>query len=153
MSSSLGGTSGFSRTADVGVPSRMALKMTPELSPRNGSVPVAISYKHCAEGKQIGAGIQFFGSHLFRRHISDGAERSTGAGQVLLAHRRLLGRCSRRFHHSAANWRHFRQPKIQNLGVSALGDEDVGRLDVAVDDAFGVGGVERVGNLDGQSEQ
>ena len=37
------GKSGFSRTADVGVPSRMALKITPELSPRNGNVPVAIS--------------------------------------------------------------------------------------------------------------
>jgi hypothetical protein len=45
MSSSFGGTSGFSRTTDVGVPSRMALKITPELSPRNGSVPVVISYK------------------------------------------------------------------------------------------------------------
>ena len=44
ISSSLGGTSGFSRTADVGFPSRMALKITAELSPRNGSVPVVISY-------------------------------------------------------------------------------------------------------------
>src|ERR1019366_7383892 len=38
------GRSGFRRTADVGIPSRIALKITPELSPRNGSVPVAISY-------------------------------------------------------------------------------------------------------------
>ena len=30
----------------------------------------------------------------------------------------------------------LRQPEIQNLGVSALGHEDVRRLDVAVDDAF-----------------
>src|ERR1039458_3141119 len=36
--SSSAGTSGFSRTAGVGAASRMALKMTPELSPRNGSV-------------------------------------------------------------------------------------------------------------------
>ena len=42
----------------------------------------------------------------------------------------------------------LRQPKVENLGVSALGDKDVRRLDVAVDDAFGVGGVERVGDLD-----
>jgi len=37
--------SGFSRTANVGAVSRMALKITPELSPRNGNVPVAISYR------------------------------------------------------------------------------------------------------------
>ena len=36
--------------------------------------------------------------------------------------------------------------------MAALGDEDVGRLDVAVDDAFCVSCVERVGNLDGQGE-
>ena len=38
------GRSGFSLTAGVGVPSKMALKITPELSPRNGNAPVAISY-------------------------------------------------------------------------------------------------------------
>jgi len=37
--------------------------------------------------------------------------------------------------------------------VATLGDEDVGRLDVTVDDPLGVGGVERVGDLDPQSEE
>jgi hypothetical protein len=37
--------------------------------------------------------------------------------------------------------------------VSALGDEDVGGLDVAMDNAFAVRGVERVGNFDRQTEQ
>jgi len=37
--------------------------------------------------------------------------------------------------------------------VAALGDEDVRGLDVAVDDPFGVRGIERVGNLDCEPEE
>ena len=47
----------------------------------------------------------------------------------------------------------FRQSEIQNLCVSPLGDEDVGGLDVAVDDSLGVGGIQCVGNLNSQAEQ
>ena len=34
--------------------------------------------------------------------------------------------------------------------MPALGDEDIRRLDVAMHDSFGMSGIERVGNLDGQ---
>jgi hypothetical protein len=37
--------------------------------------------------------------------------------------------------------------------VTAVGHEDVGRLDIAVDDSFGVCGIERVGDLDGEGQQ
>ena len=47
----------------------------------------------------------------------------------------------------------FCQAEVENLGVSALGDENVGGLDVAMDNAFAVRGVERVGDFDGQAEQ
>jgi hypothetical protein len=46
--------------------------------------------------------------------------------------------------------RNLSQPEVQNLGMATLGDENVGGLDVSVDDASSVSGVERVGNLDGE---
>ena len=43
-------------------------------------------------------------------------------------------------------------PEIQNLGVAALGHKNIGRLDVAVDDALCVGSVQSIGDLDAQIE-
>ena len=37
--------------------------------------------------------------------------------------------------------------------MTAIGDEDVRRLDIAMDDPFAVRGLEGVGNLDRQGEQ
>ncbi len=39
------------------------------------------------------------------------------------------------------------EAKIENFDGATLGNENVGGLDVAVDDAFFVGGVEGVGEL------
>jgi hypothetical protein len=41
--------------------------------------------QHSAEGEQIAPRIQFFRPRLLWRHISNGAERRTGTGQVVLA--------------------------------------------------------------------
>jgi hypothetical protein len=46
----------------------------------------------------------------------------------------------------------LRQTKVQNLGVSALGDKNVCWLNVAMHDASGVGSVQRVGDVDGERE-
>jgi len=40
-----------------------------------------------ATGEQIRVCVQFFGSDLLRRHVSDGAERRAGASQVLYVDR------------------------------------------------------------------
>src|SRR5262249_9408318 len=58
------------------------------------------------------------------------------AGMLLVIYRNQLG-----------------QPEIQDLGVISLGDEDVGWLDIAMDDALGMRGVEGVGNLKRKREQ
>jgi hypothetical protein len=46
----------------------------------------------------------------------------------------------------------FRQAEIENLRLPALGDEDVSGLDVPMNNAFRMGGVERIGNLDAELE-
>src|SRR6266849_10823185 len=45
------------------------------------------------------------------------------------------------------------QAEVKNFGVASASDEDVGGLDVAVDDALGMCGVEGVGYTDGEIEE
>ena len=47
----------------------------------------------------------------------------------------------------------FRQSKVENLRVTAHGDEDVRGLDVAMDDPRGVGGIQCIGDFDGQRKK
>src|SRR5215469_13275130 len=141
--SSSAGRSGFSRTGATGARFRMASKMVAVLSPRKGSCPVAISYKTAPnENKSVRAS-----SSLAR------ACRRTGAGEMLMlfTHRGSLSRS--RAHCPTACRHHFCQAEIQDLGMSTLGDKDVGRFEIAVNDAGYVRGIERVGNLNAEGEQ
>ena len=54
------------------------------------------------------------------------------------------GACRRRF----CSERELRQAEVQNLGLAAVGNENVGRLDVAMHDTLGVCHLERIGDLD-----
>jgi hypothetical protein len=47
----------------------------------------------------------------------------------------------------------FRQAKVEDLGVSPGRDEDVVGLDIAMNDAHGMSGVQCVGNLDSEHHQ
>jgi hypothetical protein len=47
----------------------------------------------------------------------------------------------------------LRKAEVENLGVPPFGDKNVGRLDVAMDDAFGMGSIERVGDFNCEAEQ
>src|SRR5207253_11037321 len=48
---------------------------------------------------------------------------------------------------------HFSKAEIENFGVSAIGHEKICRLNVAMDDALGMGGFESVGDLDTDVEE
>ena len=105
-----------------------------------------------AERKKIGAGVEFFGAGLLGRHVGDGAERAAGAGEVIGVGAAIGGErvADGGFGAGAGD---FGEAEVENFCVAARGDENVGGLDVAVDDAFGVGGVESVGDVDGEVEQ
>jgi hypothetical protein len=47
----------------------------------------------------------------------------------------------------------FCQAKVQDLRLATLGHENVRWFDVAMNDALRMGGVKRVGNLDGKVEE
>ena len=48
---------------------------------------------------------------------------------------------------------YLRKAEIQNLGMSALGGEDIRRFDVAVDNAGGVCGIQRICDFDSQRKR
>ena len=106
-----------------------------------------------AERKQIAARIQFPGSHLFRGHVNHCPYGDARAGQVVFHGRRRLRRQLRIACRLTHRLQHLRQAEIQNLRMSALGDEDIRRLDVAVDDPRRVSCVKRVCDLNSQSQQ
>ena len=103
--------------------------------------------------EQVRSCIQFLGSDLLRRHIGDGAKRRTGAGEMLFVdcacHR--VGRCN--LAGRTGGGRHFRQSKVQNLGVPSFAHKDVRWLYVAVDDSLGMGRIQRVGNVNGDGHK
>jgi hypothetical protein len=48
--------------------------------------------------------------------------------------------------------RDFCQPEIENLGLTSIRHEDVCGLDVPMDDALRMGRIQRIGDLDAQTE-
>ena len=98
-----------------------------------------------AEREQIGAGIEFLAARLLGRHVGHRAHCRSRAGQVLLDRRAFGG--------GRLRAGQLRQSKVEDFGLTALGDEDVRRLDVAVHNLFRVRGIERIGYFDGQRQQ
>ena len=110
--------------------------------------------EHRAKREEVGARIESFGADLLGRHVGDGAKSRAGTGEVVWL-KQDAGQSIAGFeaHLGTIRGRDFGQAEIENLGVAAFGDEDVGGFDVAMDDAFCVGGVECVGDFRGKRKK
>ena len=97
-----------------------------------------------AQREEVAARVEFLATGLFGRHVGDGADGGAGAGekQSLRIDEGLAAKVSMVLRQELG------EAKIENFDGAAPGDENVGGFDVAVDDAFFVGGVEGVGQLD-----
>ena len=95
-----------------------------------------------AKGKQIGPGVEVLASNLLGRHIRDGAHRATGTGERFFG---VDGRCAEsdasRFEGDLG------KSKIKNLRAPAIRDENVGWLDITMNDVLRMSGIQGIGNL------
>ena len=109
---------------------------------------------HHAQGENVAAGIERFAPRLFRRHIGNGAYRRARAGKQVVAKWARQGGVSVV---SAPVTRialfDLGQAEVQDLDLAAGRQEDVGRLDVAMKDAFAMGRIQRIGCLHSQVQQ
>ena len=99
--------------------------------------------QHESERKQIGAGVDRATAELFRRHVRQRAERRSRPGQRRVDRARLVVMIAVG----------FRQTEVENLDRALFGQEDVGWLQVAMDDAARVSSLEAIGEGDRVIEQ
>ncbi len=110
--------------------------------------------------KKIAARVEFFTADLFGRHVSDGADRGSGAREHFVGGNGSAGEDAYAFTHrsadrgaTSARGNEFCEAEIENFGVAAARDEKIRGLDIAVDNSLRMRGVERVGDFDGNFEE
>ena len=100
--------------------------------------------QHPAEGPDVGAPVDRLALGLLGRHVGGGAQdhpgQRSGGGE-----RRRVGRVAAS--PSAGDLQRLGQAEVEHLDLAIGGDHDVGRLEVAVDHAGLVGGLQRQGDL------
>ena len=150
MISNSPGRSGFTRVGGAGARFRYrfgdyASGVPCERLPAGGHF-----VQHGAEAEKIGARVEIVAAHLLGRHVSNRSYRSSRARQQHFGgDGRHRGRACA---HSHAFGSEFGEAEVEHLRLSALRHKNIGGLDVAMDDAFRVGGFERVGDLNSQVE-
>ena len=109
--------------------------------------------QRCAERENVDSRVQWFAAYLFGDMYRQGpsvcpgdADRRTRSASC---RSRRDGRC---FTGALVGGGELGQAEVEDLRVAAFSDEDVGGLDVAVDDALRVRRADRLGNLDRQGK-
>ena len=107
-----------------------------------GMLPAEDFVEHYAERENVGTSIENFTVRLFRRHVSNCAENHAGLGERAgrLSVGRGIGRRGADFH--------FGQTEVEHFGVSAARNENIGGLEIAVNDALRVCCGDGVGDFD-----
>ena len=92
---------------------------------------------------------------MLGRHVRDRAHGHARAGEIFRTHSRDLRGvgCILRHRMDCGDANLFGESEVQNFCATALGDENVGGLDVPMNDSFTVCGVERVRNPNRQTHQ
>src|SRR6267378_7849378 len=115
--------------------------------PAKGKLSGGHLVKHDAEREEIGARIQILAESLFGGHVGNGAKRGARTGEVLVTcldcgQRSVdMGQCA--FVNGLLS-----EAEIKDFGVGSPGDENIGGLNVAVNDPFGVGSIQGIGDFD-----
>ena len=104
--------------------------------------------QHSAKRKNVGSRIDILAQRLLGRHVCDRAERSARAGEMFLRKGGLsLPRNGR-----GAGIK-LRETEVENLSVTSASDENVGGLDIAMDDIFEMSGIECIRHVNGEREK
>src|SRR4249920_3095580 len=95
--------------------------------------------QHSAERKNVGAGIGGLTPNLFGRHVADGAHHSSSFGADLLG-----GGVPREISFGP---RELGEAEVENLHAALAGNENILRLQVAVNDSLLVGRSQSAGDV------
>src|SRR6266513_3294509 len=102
----------------------------------------AFAGKHLVEwpeGEDVGAMVDSLATNLLRRHIAGRAHDHAGIGSRGLSRRVAVG--------VLLGLHQLRETKVENLDTAVFGDEEVLRLEIAVNDALVVRGGESMSDL------
>src|SRR6185437_12607669 len=113
-----------------------------------GRLPAGHLVEHHPQTEEIAAGVERFAARLLGRHVGGGAEGRTGAGERRRRGEVGVGAGQRGIIGAADAGGELRQAEIEHLHAAALGDEDVAWLQVAVQNAFDVRGLQGIGDFD-----
>jgi len=126
----------------------MAPESAAGVAPLNAARPTAISYSTSPRREQVRPGVEILVAQLFGRHVGDRSDRHARVGQRSGARARRLTRHTR----GEQSRYQLRQTEVKDLRA-VRSQEDIGGLDVAMNDARRMRGHERIGQLQRQVDE